>query len=70
MLKHVKKNDDILKEKSQITDKNKKEKKIIKELEDTMKEIEKQAQGFKGQIFEMKEGMGISKETFTNAKSE
>ena len=48
MLKHVKENDDILKQKSQVVDKNKKEKKVIKELEDELKEHEKAAEVLKG----------------------
>lgn len=51
-------------------DKNKKEKKKIKDLEDELKEHEKVAEQLKGQIFEMKEGLGISKEQYQKVKND
>ena len=62
MLRYVKENDETLKKKTVVLENIREKTKEFKKLEEEIKSLEKQCEVFKGQIFEMKEGHGISKE--------
>lgn len=62
MLWYVKENDETLKKKTVVLENIWEKTKEFKKIEEEIKSLEKQCETFKGQIFEMKEGHGISKE--------
>ena len=62
MLWYVKENDETLKKKTVILENIWEKTKEFKKYEEEIRSFEKQCETYKGQIFEMKEGHGISKD--------